>query len=282
MYLASILPDNFQKIIPSLQPWIDSRATSPTAVALQNVFAQIEVFHILGLFALGSAVILLCLRLIGVGLIDVPASQIHKTMRNWLHIGVVVAIVSGLLMGFSNASKLYNNSAFLFKMVALVAAVIFSYAVLVPVAKADGQVKGGAKVGLFVAVLVWLLSLAIMLTKPGSNVGFFHLIFAGGLVAFAAMSGAMRWTLVGGSAVIVLVWNIVTHVFVREAERAAYDNANKLFMVLITAWIFGLIALNIFGKGAAKDSNTAGRFVGYATILVWITVGAGGRWIGLT
>src|SRR3954471_5081247 len=112
MYAAFKLPETFQKIVPSLGDWINSLATNKVAVDLQNVFAQIEVVHILGLFAISACVILTSLRLLGVGLVEAPSSVIYRQTRVWLHIGVVAAIASGLLMGFSNASKLYNNTAF--------------------------------------------------------------------------------------------------------------------------------------------------------------------------
>jgi hypothetical protein len=42
------------------------------------------------------------------------------------------------------------------------------------------------------------------------------------------------------------------------------------------------VLLNILGKDSRSESTTLSRLIGYATILVWVTVGAGGRWIGLT
>ena len=43
-----------------------------------------------------------------------------------------------------------------------------------------------------------------------------------------------------------------------------------------------LAAFNIPGRSAAPDTTTGARLIGYATILAWVSVGAGGRWIGLT
>ena len=92
--------------------------------------------------------------------------------------------------------------------------------------------------------------------------------------------------LVGGLAVIVAVWQALTHLVITqgttEADIAAYDATNKTFMWLTALYVLSLIVLNIFGKGAARGSNAMARLIGYATILVWVTVGAGGRWIGLT
>ncbi|CAN5234401.1 hypothetical protein BH11PSE2_BH11PSE2_21770 [soil metagenome] len=283
---ANIFPENFQKIIPALGPWISSLNTNKLALFFQNLFAFIEIFHILGLFMLGGAVIMISLRLIGVGLVELPASQIQRSVRIWMTIGVVLAIVTGLMIGLSNASKLYNNSAFLFKMIAMIAAIIFSYFVLIPVAKADGKADGRAKIGLLLAGLIWIVSLIVLIENKGSNVGIVHILAASSLISFAALKGKARWIMTGGLAIIVGAWQYVTHVTTTlgttAEQAAAYDKANFWFIVATAVWLLGAMLLNVTGRIGPKDSNALARLVGYATILVWVTVGVGGRWIGLT
>lgn len=278
----AIIPDNFKQILPSIDPWIEHLSTDPLAMALQNTFAQIEVFHILGLFALSAAVILVSLRLLGVGFVEAPPAALHRNTRLWLHLGVAVAIISGLLMGLSNASKLYDNSAFLWKMIALLAGVIFSYAVLVPTAKRDGAVAGGARIGLFIGLAVWLLSIVVMLSKQGGNVAIFHVIFACALISALALQGAMRWVLLIGVAVWVVALQVATHGMIGDPFTEAWMNVNKVFMWIGGVFVFGLAGLNILGRSARPGTTTLSRLVGYAAILIWVTVGAGGRWIGLT
>jgi hypothetical protein len=281
-----ILPDSFQQILPSLGPWIDGLSTNPLAVSLQNVFAELEVVHILGLLILGAAVLLICLRLIGVGLVEASPSLIYRNTSGLLTLGVVLAIGAGLLMGLSNASKLYNNSAFLFKMIAMIAAIAFSYGVMAPAARKDGAVGKGARIAFVAALLIWLLALVIMVVKKGPNVAVFHLICAGGLIVFFATAGRQRWVMAGVSLLILAAWQLVTHVFVTQgttdAQMAAYMGANKVFMVISAAWVLAAMLLNIFGRDGRTDSTAMAKLIGYATILVWVTVGAGGRWIGLT
>ena len=174
-------------LLPQIGPWVESIGTTPLATFFQNVFAQIEVFHIIGLFMLGGATILTCLRLIGVGLVEVSPSVVERNTRLWLNIGVVMAIVSGLMIGLSNAQKLYNNSAFLFKMLAMFSGIIFTYFVMIPVARREGEVGGSARIALIAAMLLWLAGIAVMISNVGSDVGAFHVIFAGALVALAAL-----------------------------------------------------------------------------------------------
>lgn len=280
------LPDSVQQIVPGIGGWVGGLSTDPLAMRLQDVFAEIEVAHILGLLLLASATILVSLRLIGVGLVEAPASLIWRNTRGFLALGVALGVGSGLLMGLSEASKLYNNTAFLFKMVGLVAAVVFSFGVMRPMAKADGQVGAGAKAALIVAAVVWGAALVEMVAKTGANVAAFHLICAGALIAGFAMRGRARWAMLIGAVVIVAAWQVVTHLFVTqgtsEADLARYMGANKQFVVALAVWVLGWSAANIAGVSAAKGTSAMARLVGYATILAWVTVAAGGRWIGLT
>lgn len=285
-------PDTFQRIVPGIQPWVESLKTTDAAVFVQGLFAQIEVFHILGLFMLGGATILVSLRLIGVGLTEIPASTVEKQTRLWFTIGVVMAIVSGLTIGLSNAEKLYNSTAFLWKMLAMVAGILFSYFVLMPTARKEGEVSAGSRLWMIVALAVWLLGILLMVTGRGSNslgnVGFFHVLTAGALIALAATQGRMRWVLGLGLLALVVVWQVVTHgVILKPADDdpdllARFEMANRAFIYLIGIWVFGISALNIMGRGAPAGPTSIARLVGYAAILIWVTVGAGGRWIGLS
>jgi hypothetical protein len=280
--LAFKLPETFQKIVPSLGDWINSLATDPVAVELQNVFAQIEVVHILGLFAISACVILTSLRLLGVGLVEAPASVIYRQTRVWLHIGVVAAIVSGLLMGFSNASKLYNNTAFLWKMISMVAAIVFSYAVMAPTAKNDGQATTGAKIGLVIGLLIWALAFIIMQMNKGANVGLFHVLFAAVVIGGFVLQGGARWVLLGGSVAGALILQVLTHVVWKDPFTDTYANVNKVYMLVMTLFLLVMFGMNVVGKSSADNSNKLARLIGICSILAWVTVGAGGRWIGLT
>jgi hypothetical protein len=277
-----IIPDNIKQIVPSLDPWVESLSTQPFPIALQNLFAQIEVFHILGLFALSAAVILMGLRLLGVGFVEATPSSIHRNTRLWLHVGVAVAIISGLLMGLSNASKLYDNSAFMWKMIAMIAGIIFTYAALVPAARADGLVPRGARIALWIGLAVWILSLVVMLSKKGGNVAIFHVLFACALISLFALQGVMRWVLLAILVVLVVGLQIATHGVVGDPYTEMWSNVNKGFMWIAGVLVFGAAALHILGRGARAGTTTLSRLVGYVAILIWVTVGAGGRWIGLT
>ena len=283
--LNKILPDSFETVfhgMPVVHQWVSNLKTTGIAALIQKIFAEMEVVHILGLFMLSACVILTSLRLIGVGLTGQKPSVIEKNTRMFLHIGIILAIGSGILIGVSNAEKLYNSAAFLLKMIALVAAIIFAYFVMIPVAKRDGEATSNARIAAVVAMAIWVISLVFFSVKTGANHGMFHVLSAGALIAFVAIQGKMRWVFTAGIVGIFVVWNVVTHIFILEAAGDPYMQANHTFMLITGAWVLGMSLLNIFGKGGVPGSNNFARMVGYSTILVWVTVGAAGRWIGLS
>ncbi len=283
--LNSFLPDSFETVfhgMPVVHQWVSNLKTTGVASLIQKIFAEMEVVHILGLFMLSACIILTSLRLIGVGLTGQSPSVIVKNTRMFLNIGIVLAIVSGILIGISNAEKLYNSAAFLLKMIALAAGIIFAYFVMIPVAQRDGQATSNARIAAVVAMAIWVISLVFFSVKTGANPGMFHVLSAGALIAFVAIQGKLRWVFTAGVVGIFVVWNVVTHIYILEATGDRYMQANHTFMLITGAWVLGMSLLNIFGKGAVAGSNNFARMVGYSTILVWVTVGAAGRWIGLS
>jgi hypothetical protein len=274
------VPHAFKDIIPALEPWVDSLATDPLANALQNWFAEIEIVHFLGLFSIAACVIAVSLRLLGVGIREASPSEVWRNTRVWLHIGMIAAIGSGLLMGLSNADKLYKNTAFFWKMIAMTAAIVFSYAVLIPTAKADGNVPGRARLALAIGAAAWGLSILVMLANRGGNVGAIHLMTAAIFLGLAVLKGHARWLFLTLAAAAVIALQVVTHWLVTDPFSELFMTINKVWM-----WTCGLALLAFVATQALRtghEPTTLSRLVGYAAILAWVTVGAGGRWIGYT
>lgn len=119
------------------------------------LFPAIEAVHLLALALLGGAVLLLDLRLLGLGLTLQPTSAVERGARPWLIAALTTMIVSGVLIGISEALKLYDKQAFWVKMAALLAALIFTFAIKLPLARRD--VTGLAAKALAVVSLgLWL------------------------------------------------------------------------------------------------------------------------------
>jgi hypothetical protein len=93
------------------------------------LFPVIEAVHLLGLCMLGGSLLIVDLRMFGVGLKNQGIAELAERARPWLVGSVVVLITSGLLLFLSEAIKVYYNRSFWVKMWALLFALIYTFAV---------------------------------------------------------------------------------------------------------------------------------------------------------
>jgi hypothetical protein len=120
------------------------------------LFPGIEAVHLLALAMLGGSVLLLDLRLMGVGLKAYPPSAIERGARPWMVAAIAVLIITGLLIGSSEALKLYGKPAYWVKMAALLAAILFTFTVRNPLARRDPPVGAATFAVATVSLLLWL------------------------------------------------------------------------------------------------------------------------------
>jgi hypothetical protein len=146
--------------------WIEN---TPLGSAIKDstwLFPGIEAAHLLALAMLGGAVLMTDLRLLGVGLSGQPVSVVERGARPWLIAALATLVVTGSLIGVSEAIKLHDKPAFWVKMSALAAALAFTFAVKIPLAARD--VRG------LLAPMLALVSIALWLTvaMAGRWIGF--------------------------------------------------------------------------------------------------------------
>ena len=92
-------------------------------------FAVVEIIHLLALAVLGGVVLLVDLRLLGIGLRNQSVSKLARELSPLLLVSLVLMIVSGLLLVASASTKYYYNEAFRLKMVLFGAGLLFYFAV---------------------------------------------------------------------------------------------------------------------------------------------------------
>ena len=114
---------------------------SPLLSAMRSspwFFPVIASIHLMGLALIGGAVLMVDLRLLGLGLRHQPVAQIARDAQRWLVVSLVVLLPTGVLqfMCFA-ATKYYYLTAFWVKMAALSLALIFTFAVRRKVAMTD-------------------------------------------------------------------------------------------------------------------------------------------------
>ena len=93
------------------------------------MFPVIEAIHLLGLCVLGGALLIVDMRLMGLGLRNQPVAVVARNARPWLIVGIVVLLVSGVLLFMSEAVKCYYSPAFRLMIATLPIALAFTFAV---------------------------------------------------------------------------------------------------------------------------------------------------------
>ena len=102
------------------------------------LFPVIEVVHLFGLAVLGGSVIVMDLRLLGVGLRNAAPAQVLANTRPWFFAGLVVMIATGVPLFLSETTKCCFNHSFEVKIATLCLAVLYTVAVRNRVAVREG------------------------------------------------------------------------------------------------------------------------------------------------
>jgi Family of unknown function (DUF6644) len=91
------------------------------------LFPVIEIFHLLALGLLGGTILILNARLLGLRFRTEPVAELAREIRPWMLGSLAVMLTSGFFLFSSEAVKMYGNSAFRVKMIALVVAITFTF-----------------------------------------------------------------------------------------------------------------------------------------------------------
>jgi hypothetical protein len=117
--------------------WCDASALGSTIRDSVWIFPAIEAIHLLGLAAIGGAILMVDLRLLGFGLTRQPVRQVARDAQPLLVGSLAVMLLSGGLLMSSEALRCYANGAFWMKMYFLAPAIVFTFTVRRRVADAE-------------------------------------------------------------------------------------------------------------------------------------------------
>jgi hypothetical protein len=93
------------------------------------VFPVIEACHLLGLGLTVGAVLVVDLRLLGVGLSRQPVAQLWAATKPWLLGSLTLMLASGIPLFLSEATKCYYSIPFWIKMTSLLLVLVFTFTV---------------------------------------------------------------------------------------------------------------------------------------------------------
>jgi hypothetical protein len=106
--------------------------STPIAETIRNstwLFPVIEAFHLLGLGLTIGSVLLVELRLLGVGLSRQPVAQLAASAEPLLLVGLTLSFMTGIPLFLSESIKAYYSFAFWVKMASLFLVLIFTFTV---------------------------------------------------------------------------------------------------------------------------------------------------------
>ena len=113
-----------------LARWSEATALGVAIRNSQYAFPIIEYFHLAALAVIGGAVLIVDMRMLGLGLRA-------RDAQPWMIGSLIVMLVSGISLYTSEATKCYASPAFWIKMIALVLAILFTFTVRRKVSLAD-------------------------------------------------------------------------------------------------------------------------------------------------
>lgn len=143
--------------LESIFIWMEE---TPLGLAVRDsvwAFATIEAVHLLGLALLGGSLILVDLRLLGLGLTSQPIPRLARHARRWLLLALAIMVATGVPLLFSEAIKAYYNTAFWVKITTLPFALLWTFTVRQRVAHREGvEVSALTRAVALVSLGLWV------------------------------------------------------------------------------------------------------------------------------
>ena len=113
----------------SFVKWCEATAVHDVIANSLWAFAVIESMHLLALSAIGGAVLVVDMRLLGLGLKNQPVADVARSAYPWLVGSLIVMIATGIPLFLSEPIKCYYSTPFWIKMTSLVLAMLFTFTV---------------------------------------------------------------------------------------------------------------------------------------------------------
>ncbi len=131
--------------------WLEATAVGAAIRESLWLFPVIEAVHLLALAMIGGNILVVDLRLLGLGLRGQSSASLARSMQPWLMGGLATMVLTGVAMLLSEAIKCYYSPPFWYKMGFLATALVFTFTVRRRVAATPGP-RQGAVLGRLVAV----------------------------------------------------------------------------------------------------------------------------------
>jgi hypothetical protein len=117
----------------------------------------IQSFHLLGLTILLGTTVMLNLRLLGIGMLQLPLSTVARQLWPWAFGALVLMISSGILVFIPDPVRYVNNGPFQLKMALLSIAVLYHFTILRKVTRMEPPAPGRLRNAIvaFLSLTLW-------------------------------------------------------------------------------------------------------------------------------
>ena len=149
-----------------LRPFFDWFQTLAFSVEFRNsrwMLAGIDALHLLAVAVFFGAILLVDLRLLGLGVKERPVEEVTREAQPWLLGSLVALLVTGVPMIMGNGERYYYNEVFWQKMTLVVIAAAFTFTLrrgAVRLAESPWRpwlrgATGAVSIGLWITVAVY-------------------------------------------------------------------------------------------------------------------------------
>ena len=140
----------------SIFHWIQDTSLSDSLRKSDHlVGAAFGVFHVIGLILLLSALLLISLRLLGLGLRQQPVRQLTRSLSPLFWTGLAILVFSGTITFMPSAVFYYNNPALWIKAVLLLLAILVQVSLFRKITQLDEPGPILAKTTALLTLSLW-------------------------------------------------------------------------------------------------------------------------------
>lgn len=141
--------------------WVD---TFPSSIYIREdltLFPALLTIHVVGMTIFAGLVIMMDLRLLGVGNMRTPFTQVQRRLFPWQMVGMAISATTGLILLYGQPMRYYGNVYFWMKTMMMVLAAVnalaFHYGTYHSVGKwdSDSTMPFGAKLAAAISLGLW-------------------------------------------------------------------------------------------------------------------------------
>jgi hypothetical protein len=156
--------------------WCETLWLGRAVVGSLWLFPVIEAVHLLALSVLGGAILIVDLRMLGLGLKHRAVADLARDARPWLIGALCGLVLTGIPLFLSEPIKCYYSQAFWVKMTTLAIALVFTFTIRrrITASSAIGVAETAVRKKARLQLLVGALSIALWVTvaAAGRWIGF--------------------------------------------------------------------------------------------------------------